>query len=69
VMGPFISSLRMSGVKTFTWQDMVTEIEKSDVKIPGAGWMSVRDTLQWYIDAGVIARSDDVRIEEYILSN
>lgn len=48
-----------------SWEEIVAAVRSSGIKIPKKGWMRVRRTLQLFITAGKVARTDDLHSEVY----
>lgn len=57
------SELLKNPRKSFNWKDIVHAVEWQNCKVKN--WMTIRGILQWYINEGLIERTDDVHVEEY----
>ena len=52
-----------SNKKIVSWQQIVDAVKESGMVIKN--WMTVRNVLQWFINANVLIRTDNLTVEEY----
>ena len=52
---------------TISWRTISDKIkEKHNVNDPRFDWMNIRKILQFYMNEKLIARTDDLTVEEYV---
>jgi hypothetical protein len=60
-----IEDLIAGSVSKLEWtKDFVEPITESKARVKN--WLSIRGVIQWYINAGLIKRTKDVRNEEWV---
>ncbi len=61
-----IEDLVKNSTGNVQWKEIV-EAVNSDTSFEVDNWMKVRGVLQLLIDDGVCTRTDDLRVEEYLI--